>query len=124
MEVFTSYYARVRSIKKENSVFISISRYNPSWFTEELQQLLSLAPSSNLLTRYKNGLVTKEQYTEEYNSQLNSIDLSTLAKKLSVDKDVSVFFLCYEKPTDFCHRHLFAKHMEENYGIIINEYGN
>ena len=30
---------------------------------------------------------------------------------------------CYEKPGDFCHRHILAKWITENTGIEITEFG-
>ena len=40
---------------------------------------------------------------------------------LSGGKDVAL--CCYEKPGDFCHRHILAKWITENTGIEITEFG-
>ena len=30
--------------------------------------------------------------------------------------------LCYEKPGDFCHRHILANWLEENFGFKVEEF--
>ena len=37
-------------------------------------------------------------------------------------EDVSI--ICYEKPQDFCHRHIVADWFHTHLGVIINEHSN
>ena len=41
-------------------------------------------------------------------------------RQLTCSEDIAL--VCYEKPEDFCHRHLVANWFREN-GIQIKEYG-
>ena len=34
----------------------------------------------------------------------------------------TIALVCYEKPSDFCHRHLVAKWINENTNIEVREY--
>ena len=33
-----------------------------------------------------------------------------------------IYLLCYEKPSNFCHRHILAKFLNKNYDLDIREY--
>ena len=45
-------------------------------------------------------------------------ELKTLAKRRTSDK---IILLCYEKPGDFCHRHLVSDWFNQN-GIFCQEF--
>lgn len=112
----TSYFAssKVKQIIKDGKIkyLISISQFSPVWFPE-VEERKDLAPSRDLLMRYKAGNVTIAQYTKEYKAQikttLNTVDL----------KNGSIL-LCYEKVGDFCHRHILAELLRER-GYEIEE---
>lgn len=106
----TSYFAKY---KKEDGV--SISLYKPKWFNgEEYKQL---APPSFLLWKYKNGEVNNDEYVEIYKKYtLEKLDASQVYEDLQ-DK----VLLCYEKSSDFCHRHIVAEWIYEKLGIKVNE---
>lgn len=88
-----------------------------------------LAPSAGLLTDYKSGAVDESVYKKRYVTEL----AESLYKKSFTSfesyfrriRDIynnevsasygSVIFLCYEKPGDFCHRHILAD--------LMNMYG-
>ena len=44
-----------------------------------------------------------------------------MTASVSKDPNYHIALVCYEKPQDFCHRHLVAKWFEEN-GIIVEEW--
>ena len=64
-----------------------------------------------------------DKYTECFNEQvLNQLNIHFVLDdllRLSQGKDVCL--ICYEKPEDFCHRHLVAKWFNEH-GIPCEEY--
>ena len=113
--VTTSYFANRRVINK-----LSISRFSPNWYSGP--ELKILAPSSKLLRLYKSGQVDAEEYTHIFNKQLSNLDCKDVYNQiLSYGKDVSL--LCYEKPSDFCHRRLVAMWIEEELRIEVPEFG-
>ncbi len=91
----TSYFANYRKFGDLKP--ISISRFPPRGFKGE--QRLDLAPSESLLRRYKEGLVSEEEYKKEY--------ILGLPAEINIEDD-SVL-LCYEKKGDFCHRRILGE---------------
>jgi len=70
---------------------------------------------------------TDEEYIKMYREDvLSRVDIDTLRediKRLSENGTKDVALLCYEKPGDFCHRHIFAEWMKEQTGYEIKEFG-
>lgn len=91
----TSYFANYRNFG--NLKPISISRFPPKGFKGE--QRLDLAPGESLLKRYKEGLVSEEEYEIEY--------IQGLPQDIQLEDNCVL--LCYEKKGDFCHRSILAK---------------
>ena len=98
---YTSYYANYRKFK--GMFRVSISRTAPSNSCDI--QLIKLAPTVELLQKYKCNSITKFVKA-----------LSTL-QELQGD----VVLLCYEKKGDFCHRHLLAEYLNNNHNTNIRE---
>lgn len=119
MEIYTSYFGKIGQLRMSGIIPICIARGIPRFYGGHAIQ--SVAPYSWML---KDG-VTREQYVDAYfNKVLANVDpVSFLqeCEKLSGGKDVAL--LCYEKPDDFCHRHLLADWLEDQTGISIKEYG-
>jgi len=74
----TSNYASMKKISGQT--FVSISRYAPKWFPPEYIIAKELAPSRDLLQRYKEGLVNSEEYVKVYREET----LSVLDPKLNI----------------------------------------
>lgn len=115
--ILTSYFSNYRNFP----LFInkvSISRFSPKWFTAD-QYAIELAPSKNLLNLYKTNRVNDKEYTKIYIEEtLSQLDPIAINQKY---KD-SVF-LCFESNSDFCHRHLVSKWLN-NAGIESFELEN
>lgn len=43
---------------------------------------------------------------------------ATMQESVWTSKEVHVALLCYEKPKDFCHRHLFAAWLNRTEGLM------
>ena len=73
---------------------------------------------------YKDGLITKEEYEERYTLQLDKFReniLGVIEYFKGTGKDY--ILLCYEKPGDFCHRHILADYINKALGEgTIREY--
>ncbi len=119
MKIYTSYFGNVKKLEKENVVPISIALYSPRW--RKWNRLPEAAPKKFMLSED----LSIEEYIEAYNKEiLSKIDLDDFLKMIKImsgGKDVAL--LCYEKPGDFCHRHLLAKWLTEKTGIKIEEFG-
>jgi len=74
---------------------------------------------------YKKGLITEDMYEERY---LHQLDMNGEAILKGVDALLShaekmgrrLVLLCYEKPSDFCHRHILARWLERR-GFRVKE---
>ena len=103
--IFTSYYSG-RQIGES----ISISLFPPKGC--KFTHLPVFAPSKELLDFWKSSSKDKtaeEKYTnifkEELNPKRNLIDLW-----IKKNSDKIVTFNCFEKPGEFCHRHLLEEY--------------
>ena len=102
---------RTKSIYKpkhvDDGARILVSRYYPrgvkrTHFDDWMRQL---APSPSLLRRYKQGIVTSEEYTIEYKTEIDNDDaLQALCKLKHAAEAGNVTLLCYEPEGEFCHR--------------------
>lgn len=121
MTIYTSYYAKSKKIP-EDIVRISIAGKAPEYYTGI--QYKALAPKYGFFMEWKknhnNDFYVKHFYSEVLDN-LNPKDVYNKLHELSVGKDCVL--LCYEKSDDFCHRHIVAKWLEDNLGIIVKEWG-
>ena len=104
---------------------VSISRTAP--INSYDLQLIKLAPTAELLQKYKSNSITIVEYTSVYNNQLLKLEndgyIAKFVKALSTLQELhgDVVLLCYEKRSDFCHRHLLAEYLNNNHNTNIRE---
>lgn len=120
MKIYTSYFGNSKKLQQAGIKVIGISLYPPRWFNGI--SLKQVAPTKSIL--FANGQ-TQEEYTRRYRSEvLSQQDMQQFLKTVeqaSGGQDVAL--CCYEKPEDFCHRHILADWIKEKLGIEISEYG-
>ena len=113
MIFYTSYFAKLKKLP-DDVVPISICGKAPAWYNG--LQYKVLAPTYNILMKYKNDH-DEAYYVEHFNSEvlgrIRAMDVVNAISRLSGGAK-KVALICYEKPTDFCHRHLVAKWLKEN----------
>ena len=118
MKIFTSYFGRKAMLEKAGIVPICIALWKPKWY--EGLQMIQVAPKAFML---KEDL-TREQYIDCYKryvtDRLRVEDVVKTIEFLSGGKDAAL--LCYEKPGDFCHRHLLSQWMTEQSGLVVEEW--
>ena len=120
MKIYTSYFANLKNLEKENIFPIGICCYPPKWFNGP--NLRAIAPTPDILEECKSS---HAEYEKRYKAEVLSIfkDINILINRISYisgGKDVAL--CCYEKPSDFCHRHIVAKWLEEQAGIEVKEF--
>lgn len=79
---------------------------------------IELAPTKELLTRYRDKKITWKEYETEY---LNILDIRNIAKKTDFEKLQENCLLCSENTPEQCHRRLLAeylKHVKNEIEII------
>lgn len=116
MKIYTSYFANMKALGKENILPISIARYSPRWYNGP--RYTNVAPYGYMLQES----CSHEQYLQKYDeilSHLNADKVVNDIKTISQGRDVAL--CCYEKPGDFCHRHLLSEWLRKN-GYDVNEW--
>lgn len=128
----TSYYAKFfRLSKEEKSRYIPvlISTSLPKWFLDREEYYMEyklLAPSSDNVFKLKNNKMSQEDFINAYTDKLKGLDLEQILEDLYDYEgitDTEIVLLCYEKPTDFCHRHILREYLNENFNTNITELG-
>lgn len=110
--IYTSYFAKIRALP-DAIVPISISLKPPD--TYKGLEFKTLAPSPDILWEWKRRPDTVRYERRFFNEILRFLLPDNIVKKLyelSEGKDVAL--ICYEKPVDFCHRHLVARWLNEH----------
>ncbi len=115
--IYTSYFAKLKSLPP-NIVPISIAAKAPYWYHGLEYKVL--APKYDFLMKWKEDH-DDSAYIKCYREQvLDVLDINIVLNDFnSVGEHVAL--LCYEKPEDFCHRHLVGKWLDEH-GIACEEY--
>ena len=123
MDVWTGYYAQMKKYVKADLVPVSIAYLTPVWYTGET--CFELAPDRKLLKGYKAGEISQEEYTKQYNAFLKTVNWGEAIEKLYTISDKhsckDLVLCCYEKPDDFCHRHLLAEYLTKH-GMNVQEW--
>lgn len=115
--IYTSYYANGKGFN--NFIKMSISLSIPARFAVDYQ-IREFMPTWELLNDYKTRKIDEAEYYKKYIALLNSRNLEPIVKGLqNLDKDVVL--LCWEKPGNFCHRHLLAKYLNDKFKLGITE---
>ena len=123
--IYTSYFAKATKLDLNKNAIICIARYIPKWVDKaNMNHIISLAPSEQLLKDYKANKVTKEQYKEIYLKDLDDtlgindiIDFFKQIEQESKDNGIDVVLCCYEAPDKFCHRHILREILENHIDI-------
>lgn len=64
-----------------------------------------------------------EYWSRYWEETLLKLDPKTVYDDLNKRGVPDVAILCYERPTDYCHRHIVAHWFTQNLGVVIREYG-
>ncbi len=120
MKIFTSYFAKGKTLKAHNVKMISISLYPPP--NVKCAAIPDLAPTKSILF---DKYMTEERYTHRFLSEvLSKLDARSIIDQIAtISKGSDAALCCYETPDNFCHRHIVARWLTENTGIEIHEFG-
>lgn len=107
--IYTSYFGNLRNISKD-IIPISIALYPiKNWSG---CQYKILAPSAEMLNIAKSGNISEAKRL--YREYLDTLDVDTIVEDLQEMSDYNDFvLLCYEKPDDYCHRHVLREWLHE-----------
>jgi uncharacterized protein YeaO (DUF488 family) len=119
--IYTSYFANLKKLPPD-CIPISICGKAPSWYTG--LQYKKLAPKYGFFMEWKKTH-DNNYYIEHFQKEvLDTLDINQVLRDLlDLSKTGNIALICYEKPTDFCHRHLVADWLNQN-GLDVKEYKN
>ena len=123
MKIYTSYFAKTKELEELGLFPVSIAYKTPPFFKNPSFGG-SCGPTASILYEYKKN-PDKERYIRRYKDECLVIwkDPQILIDGLKyVSKGKDVALMCYEKPGDFCHRHLLADFLNEKLGLDIKEF--
>lgn len=105
--IYTTYFAKLRSLP-EYIVPISIAGKAPAWYNG--LQYKQLAPKYSFFREWKKT-GNNDHYIEHYRDEvLSDFDPHIVESELHIEANSEfIALVCYEKPSDFCHRHLVAE---------------
>lgn len=114
--IYTTYFAKLKKLP-ENIIPIAICTKPPSGFRGLIYR--NLAPRYDFFMQWK---VTKDNefFTENYIGQvLNNLSPVKVVTDLyyqigTAPCSCDIALVCYEKSTDFCHRHLVAEWLRKS----------
>lgn len=123
--IYTSYFAKLKSLPN-NIIPISICGKAPDWYKG--LQYKKLAPKYDFFMEWKKTH-DNDYYIKCFNEQvLDKLNVLTVMRDLidlvnstenHIGKEIAL--ICYEKPSDFCHRHLVADWLRKN-GLQCEEW--
>lgn len=118
--MYTGYFAKIKTYEKAGLISIAICGGIPNWYKGLWYK--KLAPKWSFFNEWKNGTEHKgdnDYYIQHFNNEvldkLSILQVIEDLQKIANTKDTDkIILLCYEKPGDFCHRHLVADWLTKN----------
>ena len=105
MPIFTSYFGNIRNLDINKCTAICL--YKPKWYTGDWYT--KVAPTDTILRAFKKW-PDKKAYIRRYTADvLDNLDPKEIGERLE-----GRILLCYEKPDEFCHRHILAEWLNEH----------
>ena len=113
--ICTSYFANIRNLP-DSFEPVSIARWPPKWFKGKKYAIL--APPNEILAMHR----VDEKYaahgfysTDFHHRVLDLLNPDDVVRNLhAMTNKPNIALLCYEKPGDFCHRHLVADWLNQH----------
>lgn len=120
--MFTSYFAKLRKLPPD-IIPVAITVFPPKGYKGLVYK--KLAPTPAILNSYKNNPDT-EKYDRDFKAQvLNKLDAKEVVKELEAltgTDESHICLTCYEKSSDFCHRHLVRQFLSNELGLTVEEF--
>lgn len=118
MKIYTSYFANGKKLSKAGITMIGIALYPPKWFYGV--SLKTVSPTYSILHEEDHDRYT-ERFKKEVLGRVDPKEFLESVERYSDGKDVAL--CCFEKPGDFCHRHIVAEWLNEKLGLNVQEFG-
>jgi hypothetical protein len=122
IQIYTTYFDNIENLPK-NIIPISIAGMPPSYW--DGLEYKKLAPKWSFFKEWKHNNDNNFYIRHFYEEVLNKLNpdkvIEELFEKVGSKTDLSIALVCYEKPKEFCHRHLVGSWLIQH-GYIVKEY--
>lgn len=119
MKIYTSYFSNGAKLSKAGIMMIGIALYPPKWF--DGPSIKYVSPSWDILHNAESHDVYTQRFKDEILKRRDPRVFINNIERIANGRDVAL--CCFEKPEDFCHRHLVAKWLNEKLGLKVEEFG-
>ena len=119
----TSYFGKLRSLDLSSYYLVQVCTFAPKGVPVNAVLTPALPGWQRLVVPYKEGLINEAEYEATYTRFLDANRDSVLAAVRDVLKRAAgrePLLLCYEKPSDWCHRHTLARWLRKE-GFPVDE---
>ena len=132
MRIYTSYFSNLDRLEAAGIYPVAVCNKVPAFFRGP--NIESVAPNNSILWEYKKSAGTpddQDRYRQRYINEVLCVYrfhpeyFTQLLESFSQSEDgKDIALLCYERPEDFCHRHILAGWMNERLSgtYVIEEY--
>ena len=118
--IYTGYYAKIKEYESNGLVLVAISGKIPDGFNGIKYQ--KIAPKYIWWQKWHDEKMSDEWYIDKYyETVLNQLNPNEVLNDLQKMGE-NIVLLCYETPEKFCHRHIFAKWLNDKLGVNICEF--
>lgn len=111
--IYTSYFASWRNFP-EGSLEVGVTRFAPKGLQINLP---ALAPSESLLRQWRSHEIDEFMFKHKYITELKDRGLTPNGVRALLSEFLDkrdIILCCYEKPNEFCHRHILAEWLGED----------
>lgn len=128
MKLYTSYFDNAKKLIDDGDVqpsrFVCVAGYVPKWFYDRVGTRFypDLSPRKTWWQEWYDKSLGNDWYEQKYRETvLSRLNPNKVVEELGYDS----ILLCYEKPDEFCHRHIIARWIGENIGNVeVMEFEN
>lgn len=112
VKIYTSYFGKSKALAKSHPDYVQVAICGKMMFPWKGLRYKKLAPKIGFFTEWKKNH-DNDYYVSRFNEEvLAPLTRDAVLKELAAlvgGDDKTIVLMCYEKPQDFCHRHLVAR---------------
>lgn len=112
--IYTSYFSKIKELVQNSITPIAICGKSPDWYNG--LEYKKLAPKLYFFKIWKenhDNAYYVDHYRKDVLDKLNVKQVVDELKQISNNNE-NIALICYEKPEDFCHRHLVSQWLNYN----------
>lgn len=117
--LYTGYFAKTNKYIENGFIPVSVAGKTPDFFLG--RKWTVLAPRKEMFDLWKSKKITNEEYAKMYTDYLDTLKDRVFEVLKSFADEDNVVMCCYEKSSDFCHRHILAEYLTNKKSIMTAE---